>query len=1314
AFVPDERAAGGRLYRTGDLGRWLPDGSLESVGRRDAQLKIRGQRVEPGEVESRLNALPGVREAVVVAWEESGEPFLAAYLLAPCPETEALRRALRERLPEAMVPSVFVEVERWPLTRTGKVDRRALPAPERGSGEGWVAPRGPVEEILASLWAEVLGVERVGAHDDFFALGGHSLRATRLLFQVRSALGVELGLRSLFEAPTVAGMAAQVARQRDLREPGEEAALPVLRIAPGERHLPFPLTPIQQAYWVGRSGVLELGNVASHRYLEIEGEGLDLDRFEWAWQRLIERHGMLRAVFLPDGTQQILPEVPPYRIETEDLRELPAAQAEERLAASRDRMSHQVLAIDRWPLFEIRAFHLPGGRVRVAISFDYLIVDAWSNHLLSRELLDLYGGAAPAAPLELSFRDYVVAEQELRETGLYRRSREYWQGRLADLPPGPELPLVASLASLDRQVFVRRRAYLAAEPWRRLESRALRCGVTPSALLLTAFGEILGTWSKSPRFTLVLTLFNRLPLHPEVNRILGDFTSTTLLALEQRPEEPFGRRARRVQEQLWLDLDHRALSGVEVLRELARAQGGAARAALPVVFTSTLDLHSAERTGSAAVPSPVEVVYSISQTPQVILDHQVGERDGEVFVNWDAVEELFPPGMLDDMFAAYRELLQELVDHPEAWDRPLRARVPDGQLAVRAAVNATAAPVPSGLLHEPFLKQARREPERLAVLAPGRRLTYGELDRRSAHLGRRLRRLGARPNELVAVVMDKGWEQVVAVLAILRSGAAYLPIDPSLPQERIDYLLRHGEARLALTQPALAGSLAWPEGVEVLTVEPGEPEAAAAEPLEAVQKPGDLAYVIFTSGSTGLPKGVMIDHRGALNTVADVNRRFRVGSWDRVLALSALNFDLSVWDVFGLLAAGGAVVFPEAAAAREPARWRELVEREGVTVWNTVPALMAMLVGSLEGAGAALPPSLRLVLMSGDWIPVDLPGRIRRLSADVEVVSLGGATEASIWSILHPIGEIEPGWKSIPYGRPMDNQSFHVLDDSLGPRPDWVPGQLFIGGIGLAHGYWRDEAKTAASFLVHPLSGERLYRTGDLGRCLPDGTIELLGREDFQVKVQGYRIELGEIEAALLQHPSVRAAVVAVLGGRQEEKTLVAYFVPAEGGEADAGGLRHFLRTKLPAYMVPATFVALPAIPLTANGKVDRRALPVPGAGPSARREYVAPRTPVEEELAGIFAEVLRIQRMGVHDHFFEAGGNSLTAVLLISRVRQAFDVELPLARLFENPTVAEIALAILEEQGSRVLNLEMETMLSELEGLSDEEVRSLLASGLE
>jgi amino acid adenylation domain-containing protein len=525
--------------------------------------------------------------------------------------------------------------------------------------------------------------------------------------------------------------------------------------------------------------------------------------------------------------------------------------------------------------------------------------------------------------------------------------------------------------------------------------------------------------------------------------------------------------------------------------------------------------------------------------------------------------------------------------------------------------------------------------------------------------------------------MEKGWEQVVATLAVMQSGAAYLPIDPGLPVERFQYLLEQGGVEVVLTQPALRERLRCPAGVVAIPVTEEEPASEPAA-LEPVQGPEDLAYVIFTSGSTGLPKGVMIDHRGAVNTILDLNRRFGVGPQDRVLALSRLSFDLSVYDLFGLLAAGGAIVLPESAETREPARWAERIARERVTIWNTVPALMEMLVHDLESRSQPLPPSLSLVLLSGDWIPVTLPDRIRALGENVRVISLGGATEASIWSICHPIDRVDPAWASIPYGRPLSNQTMHVLDEALEPRPASVPGQLYIGGIGLARGYWRDEEKTRVSFLVHPRTGERLYRTGDLGRSLPDGTIEFLGREDFQVKVQGYRVELGEIEAALAEHPAVRAGVVAALGERGQRR-LVAYVVLGE--EADGGapiemtGLRAFLESKLPDYMIPSAFLRLDALPLTANGKLDRGALPAPEDRTAAREEtFIGPRDETESELVRIWEELLEARPIGVRDNFFELGGHSLLAVRLTGRIRRRFGRDLPLSVLFAGGTVEHLA----------------------------------------
>ena len=1206
--------SGRRLYRTGDLGRFLPDGTIEFLGREDHQVKIQGHRIELGEVEAALESHPDVRSAAVVAMgPERSRRRLVAYLVPrdePAPADSDLRSYLARRLPEYMVPATFVALATLPLTPNGKIDRRALPAPEEAAPKTRrdAGPTTPVERELTVIWQEILGRERVGAHESLFDLGGNSLAAIQLVNRVSETFGVDVPLRRLFQAPTVAGLAAAVDQMRAEQERSASlpAALPTIEPDRARRFEPFSLNEVQQAYWIGRGDAFELGNVASHGYMEIQSASLDLQRLEGAWQRLIERHDMLRAVVLADGRQRVLRDVPPYRIAVADLRGEPPAVVASELEAIRERMSHQVLPADRWPLFELRATRLEEG-VRLHVSSDILLIDAWSSLILYRELMRLYQDPdAELPPLDVTFRDYVAAEAAFRDSPPYERSRRYWLDRLESLPPAPELPLARRPGTLTRPRFSRRRAVLERGRWSRLKKRAADAGLTPSGLLLAAFADGLATWSKSAEMTINVTTFNRLPLHPQVNEVVGDFTSLTLLQVDARGGKTFERFARTVQEQLWLDLEHRYFNGVSVLREWARARGRTASATMPVVFTSTL-FHGEEPSqtgGPAAVGASEETVsagqdgrsvYGISQTPQVWLDHQVSEGPEGLHFNWDAIEDLFPDGLLDAMFAAFHDLLLRLADQESTWSLRRPARVPEEQLAVLDQANATAAPAPRHLLQTPFMLRAARSPEDLAVLADGVRLSYGELARRARCLAERLRGLGVGPSRLVAVVMEKGWEQVVAVLGILEAGAAYLPIDARVPDERRQFLLENGRISVAVTQGGLTRELAWPPGVELVAVTADDPAAGTAQGSGAPPAcgPRDLAYVIFTSGSTGKPKGVMIDHRGALNTVHDVNERFGIGPADRVLGLSSLSFDLSVYDVFGLLAAGGALVLPEPAAARDPERWAELIASHGVTVWNTVPALMEMLVEWASRSPGADLTSLRRVLLSGDWIPVDLPDRIRRLCPNAEVVSLGGATEASIWSILYPVREVPPSWTSIPYGRPMRNQRFHVLDQDLRTRPVWVPGELYIGGDGLALGYWRDAPTTASRFVAEPRSGERLYRTGDLGRYLPDGTIEFLGREDLQVKIQGHRIELGEVEAALEAHPLVRSAVVTAVGTRSRQR-LAAYLVPefAESRDSatapDAASCASRLGPRGPG---PGSSAAAPAAspvgPLDALGSLD-------------------------------------------------------------------------------------------------------------------------------
>ena len=911
-----------------------------------------------------------------------------------------------------------------------------------------------------------------------------------------------------------------------------------------DRYAPFPLTDLQLAYWLGRQGGIELGSVGNHGYAELSCVDLDLGRLAAAWRRLVERHEMLRAVLLPDGQQQILAAVPAYDIAEIDLRALPARETGLCLAETRERMSHPTRPGDRWPLFELLAFRLDERRILLCISIDLLMCDLESLDILFGELIQLYDDPAAALPaLSLSFRDFVLAGAALRDSAGYRRAEDYWRERVATLPLAPALPTARQPSAISNPKFHRRSARFSREAWEELKARSAREGLTPTALLIAAFAEVLAAWSESPRFTLNLPIANRPPLHPQIKEVVGSFSSFLLLEVDCSASEPFLTRAQRVQKQLWRDLENAEGCGVWLLRELVRHHRRAPGGLMPVVFTSTLGI--ARGSTFASLDRLGETVYEVTQTPQVWLDYLLYEQAGELHLDWDAVDEIFPPGLLDGMFAAHRDLLARLAAGEEAWGAPVRSLAPAEQLALRATMNDTAAPVPEVRLEELFNRQAMERPEAVAVVSGGMTLSYAELARSAGSLAVRLRERGARPDHPVGVVMEKGWEQVVGVLAVLAAGAPYLPLDPAWPRERLWSLLNDAGVEVALTQPRLATGLSWPPGLAVLAVETLPPPAAEA-PVPPPGSPRDLAYVIFTSGSTGRPKGVQIEHRGVVNRVLDVNARFGIGAGDRVLAVTSLQHDLSVYDLFGTLAAGGTMVLPEPAGRPDPERWIELARQRRVTVWNSVPALFEMFLDCREAAGGAVaPPPLRQALLSGDWIPVGLPDRALSLLPGLRVIGLGGPTETTVWDICFPIAAVDPEWRSIPYGRPMANASYHVLDAHLAPRPCWAAGDLYIGGAGLARGYWRDEEATGASFVVHPGTGERLYRSGDRGRYLPDGAIEMLGREDFQVKVQGQRIELGEIEVLLARHPGVESAVVTLSAGDR----LVAHVVPAAGVE---------------------------------------------------------------------------------------------------------------------------------------------------------------------
>ncbi|MWA16242.1 non-ribosomal peptide synthetase [Streptomyces sp. BA2] len=1052
--------------------------------------------------------------------------------------------------------------------------------------------------------------------------------------------------------------------------------------APDLAHVPFPMTDIQQAYWAGETGFFELGGVRAHIYLEFERPNLDVERLTAAWRRLVERHGMLRAAVDEDGQLRVLEHVPEYRPTVHDARDLEPAEARALLARTRETMAHEGPSTDAWPLFDVRV-HLADRMVpTVHVSVSLLVCDALSTMVLLRELETLYEDpAADLEPIGIGFHDYARALERSHDGDEYQRARKYWLDRVAELPPAPELPLGRSPADLEHAEFTRHCQRLPRETWRRFKYAAAQHGVTPSAALLTGYAETLRAWSKNPRFTVNVLHSARGELHPDIGKVVGNFSSTLLVEIEEsRQETSFADRARSVQRQLWEGLEHGAFSGVRVLGELNQSRDQLSRAAMPVTFASALYV-SEQETDQVATGWLSTLAVSRLQTPQVWLDHQVFEEDGELVANWDVVADVFPPDVPELMFAAYLRLLDTLAEGG-AWEAAVPDLLPAEQRAARLAYNATEAELPDVLLHTGFLERAAETPDAVAVITSEATLTYAELERRSAAVTAWLAERGIGHGDLVAVVMEKGWEQITAVLGILRTGAAYVPIDPDWPTHRRNLILTDCNTPATLTQSWIDMAGLPPETVAIAV--DSLPELTDAKrPVIRAGAPEDLAYVIFTSGSTGRPKGVAINHRGAANTVLDINTRYSLGPDDRVFGISALTFDLSVWDIFGPLSAGGALVLPDAGALRDPAHWCESLSEHAVTIWNSAPALMQLVAEYAEVMPGALPVGLRVVLLSGDWIPVTLPDRLHALLPDLHIVSLGGATEGSIWSIAHDIDHVDPQWRSIPYGRPLTNQHMYILDTDMRERPDWTIGEIHIGGTGVALGYWNDPQRTTERFTTHPTTGERLYRTGDLGRHLPTGTIEFLGREDFQVKIQGYRIELEEIETALLEHPSITAAIVTATGDPHTTRHLTAHLTTNTHHPNPhlTDELRHHTRTKLPTYMVPTVITTVEALPLTANGKVDRSAVAAwarAGTQPSVgTQQSRPPRDDLERTIAAAWAEVLGLPDVDAGRGFLSCGGQSLSAIRLTLRLERELCHRIPAELLFRDGTVADVADAI-------------------------------------
>jgi amino acid adenylation domain-containing protein len=1278
-FVPHLFATviGQRLYRSGDLARYQADGNIEYLGRKDQQVKIRGFRVELGEIESVLGRHPAVSECVVTAWTAETSKQLAAYVVPKGGQhatSEQLRDHIREQLPEYMVPSVFVRLEKLPLTPSGKVDRKGLAIPDvRRSGEDLpLAARTVVEQIMAELWQDVLKLGQVGIEDNFFDLGGHSLLATQVVSRVRQIFEVELPLRSLFETPTVAGLSERVEKawRKELKLP-----VPPLRRVGREREM--PLSYAQERLWF--IDQLHPGNTA-YNMLETlwMGGALRVEFVEKAINEILRRHEVLRTTFDLNAERKPVSLIQEHRwreLVLIDLAGLP--EAERGLLARRliKEEAVRVFNLKVGPL--IRTVLLRLGRESHVIIYvlHHIVTDGWSNGIMVREFRQLYEAfcgnqLSPLAELPVQYVDFAVWQRDWLQGDVLKEHVEYWRKQLAGAPELIELPTDRPRQPV--QSF--RGAHLAfgipQEVAERLKRLCLREGATLYMGLQAAFQLLLHRYSGQEDIVISAGIGNR--NHAEAESLIGCFINTVLMRTDVSGNPDFRELLKRVKAITLRVFAYQELP-FELLVEQLRPQRSLSHNPLTQAMLVLLNAPAdeAKRSGlempdtgdNSGMATQLDLTLHVTQTGTGL--------QGGVTYNRD----LFDQTTIKRMMQSFVRLLSDATERPDYPTGELPLISEEEQERITSEWNQSGREFAGPFcLHERTEEQAHRSPEIVAVICGEQEINYAELNRRANRLAHYLRAGGIAPGSIVGLCVERSVEMVVAILGILKAGAAYTPLDPAHPQERIERMLWDAGVNILLTQSGLEEAVPDSAGRRIC-LDCEKFEGKDERNAQSGVTPEDLAYVIYTSGSTGKPKGIEIRHRGVTNNIMDLNRRFGVGAGDKVLGLSALSFDMSVYELLGMIECGATVIIPEGTAGREPLKWAEYILEHQVTIWNSAPALLKMLIEAVKDRPELWPRSLRLVLLGGDWVPLNMPDQIKEMAPGVKVIVMGGATEASIHSSIYEVEQSAPEWRSIPYGRPMANQKLYVLNRQMQAAPVGVSGELYLGGIGLARGYHERPDLTAEKFVPNPFArkaGERLYRTGDLVKAHADGLLELLGRIDFQVKIRGYRIELGEIESALRRCAGVKEAILMAREDAPGKQQLVGYLLPAEGARLNETELRQESKRYLPEYMVPAALVILESIPLTPNGKIDRKSLPVPEMRP-AELPVVAPRTPVEEVLKGIFCEVLGLEQVGVEDHFFELGGHSLLATQVVSRVLEFFPVKLPLRVLFEQPTIAQL-----------------------------------------
>jgi amino acid adenylation domain-containing protein len=1306
---------GARLYRTGDWARLNADGQIEFLGRRDQQVKLRGFRVELGEIEAALAGHPAIRECAVIARNNTdGEKRLIAYFVAEgaAPSVSELRAFMSAQLPDYVVPSAFVKLDALPLSANGKVNRLALPDPDNARPElaaDYVAPRTESEKRLAEIWSEVLRIERVGTHDNFFELGGNSLLATLVCSRVRKALKIEVPPRLLFEHPTVALMAEAI---------GTAVAATPLAIRPcrpAERNGTAPLSFPQQQFWLLDQAEPNSSHYNVRAAIKIGGP-LDAAKLQQAFAAVVSRHEILRTTFvLNDGSpvQSIAPSLR-FVLDLADLSNLEAAEREAEVQQVLAAEAEEHFDLVRGPLFRARLLKFGQSEHLLLITLHHIICDGWSLDVLLRELMTRYQSDASAPPLQLQYADFALWQRERFHGEALTRRMNYWKQKLADAPAALELPTDYQRAATRTFNGAQESVLLPADLSRGVKALGHREGATLFMTLLAAFQTLLFRYSGQDDIVVGSPIAGRTQI--ETESLIGAFVNTLALRGDLSGNPTFREFLGRVRETALESYTHQDVPFEKLVEELRPDRSPNRTPLFQAMFA--LQNPPADIAAAGLTFSSLKLDRTKSKFDLTL---EIEERPNGLRASFEYNTDLFAPATMQRMLGHFQNLLMAIVANP---DQSLLELSLLGESELEKLLfgwNDTAVEFSDACVHELFEAQVARTPDAIAAEFSGAQLAYRELNTRANQLARYLGRQGVGPEVLVGVCVERSFEMLVSILAVLKAGGAYVPLDPTYPSERITFMIEDAGLTLLLTQARLVKDIPTCRARLIPVDRDAEIIARECKDNLAIgTTPRNLAYVIYTSGSTGNPKGVQIEHRSLVNFVEAAVAAYEIKPGDRVLQFASLSFDLSAEEIYPALICGATVVSRTDEMISSPRDFLNQCAAWRVTVLDLPTAYWHELTDALGQEGVTLPASVRLVIIGGEKALLERVRLWQRFAGEtVRLVNSYGPTETTVAVTMCDLRqEDENGLRrGVSIGQPILNTTAYVLDELRRPVPIGVPGELYIGGAGVGRGYLNRPELTAEKFISDSFGQDanaKLYRTGDLVRYRADGHIEFVGRVDNQIKIRGFRVELGEIEQALRNHPGVTDSVVVLLEENAGDKRLVAYVVPARESQLTFTELRNFLKAKLPSYMLPAALETIAALPLMPNGKIDRGELPEPQQiRPETCESFVAPRTLMEALLASAWCEALRIERVGVHDNFFELGGHSLLAARVVSNLRQTMQIDLGMVDVLRSPTIAELA-ALLEARRSRdEPESDLALLLAELAGLSDEEAQQRLSAEL-